>query len=328
MTKETLLHIVNKQLSSEGVALLGGLSGCCSFEAIQPRQGQPACRTDNRKTTDKILNYISMLKRGLIMITSTLSANVYAQTSPLNIGTIAAGDSIIVVYDVTINGSANPVSNQGNITGSNFTAFNTNDPKTPAANDPTITEITFSPLPVTITSIKAYQRAQGVQIQWTTETENNMQQYEVEKLGFGQQFDKIGTVSAVGNSSSPTNYGLFDANPSVGNNYYRIKAVEKSGAVKYSPTVKVSIGKANPALVIYPNPVTDNSINLQLTNLDKGLYTLKLINDLGQHIFSKVINHVGGSASETILIKGAKSGMYRLLLVNGSKQFTASLVFN
>jgi hypothetical protein len=64
-----------------------------------------------------------------------------SQTSPLPVGTIAPGDSIIIVYSATVN-SGPTITNQGSISGTNFTTFNTNDPKTPAAGDATVTTVT------------------------------------------------------------------------------------------------------------------------------------------------------------------------------------------
>jgi hypothetical protein len=62
----------------------------------------------------------------------------------LNIGTLAPGDSVTITFQVTVDNpySGGPnVSNQGQVTGTNFSPVNTDDPDTGAAGDPTLTPI-------------------------------------------------------------------------------------------------------------------------------------------------------------------------------------------
>jgi Bacterial Ig domain/Calx-beta domain len=65
-------------------------------------------------------------------------------TVSINIGTLAPGDSVTITFQVTIDNpySGGPnVSNQGTVSGSNFSNVLTNDPDTVAANDATLTPI-------------------------------------------------------------------------------------------------------------------------------------------------------------------------------------------
>jgi large repetitive protein len=64
----------------------------------------------------------------------------------LNIGTIPAGESVTITFNVTINNPLSPtnatqVANQGTVSGSNFGSIVTDDPDTGALNDPTITPV-------------------------------------------------------------------------------------------------------------------------------------------------------------------------------------------
>ena len=77
--------------------------------------------------------------------------------------------------------------------------------------------------------------------------------------------------------------------------------------------MKVFIGKGKQAISIYPNPVTNGTINLQLTNQPAGEYGIRLLNKMGQVMISKQINHDEGSSTETIqLNKYAAHGIYQL----------------
>ncbi|PJF21804.1 MAG: hypothetical protein CUN56_09215 [Phototrophicales bacterium] len=61
---------------------------------------------------------------------------------------IPPGQQIVIVYQVTINEDLQPnvtvISNQGVITGSNFSPIYTNDPETTLENDATLTQLGFN----------------------------------------------------------------------------------------------------------------------------------------------------------------------------------------
>ena len=64
---------------------------------------------------------------------------------------------------------------------------------------------------------------------------------------------------------------------------------------------------------IYPNPVRNGIINLQLTEQPPGTYGIRLLNKMGQVMLSKQINHTEGSSTETIqLDKYSPRGIYQL----------------
>lgn len=169
-------------------------------------------------------------------------------------------------------------------------------------------------LPVTLSSIKAYENNQGVQIEWTTQQETNVNRYEVERSENGQQFSKLESIKAKGNSNVVTNYNFFDAHPFAGKNFYRIKIIDLSSKVTYSQVTKMNIINNGPAMItLYPNPVVGNTVVLQMNNLQKGNYQVILTNEIGQRITAKMINHSGGSATQTIeLSKIFAPGVYQL----------------
>ena len=191
--------------------------------------------------------------------------------------------------------------------------------------------VVFSPsvaLPVTLSSVKAYQKNTGVQVEWITQTESNMDRYEVERSQNGQSFNKIGTVAAKGNSSIINNYNLFDAAPNNGVNFYRIRSVDKNGQATNSAIVKVNISSnvQTQLITVSPNPVEGNSVTVQFTNLTAGTYTISLSNKLGQQIASKVVQHPGGSATETLEAQVLATGLYQLKITGGGSVITKQVI--
>jgi hypothetical protein len=163
-------------------------------------------------------------------------------------------------------------------------------------------------------------------VEWTAQTEVNMEKYEVEKSTNGQQFSKATSVVARGNNNNPAAYDWMDVNANNGNNYYRIKAISKTGEVHYSKVIRVHIGNVGNGIGIYPNPINDYVVSLSL-NLPKGKYTITLTNKLGQQIFNKEIEHLGGAATQTVQFENnLAQGVYQLAVSDGENNYVQQLI--
>jgi hypothetical protein len=103
--------------------------------------------------------------------------------------------------------------------------------------------------------------------------------------------------------------------PAPGEYYYRIKSTSHNGIVTYSDVVKVKVMKASPELYVFPNPVTNNIIQLQLNKAVAGVYTTALYSNSGQLINTEIISHTGGTATKTIQPKQRlTAGTYQLMV--------------
>jgi hypothetical protein len=202
----------------------------------------------------------------------------------------------------------------------------TTDTASSAADRFTIVFSPASTLPVTMSTVKAYQKASGIQVEWSSVTENNIDRYEVEKSTNGQQFIKVGTVASTGNGSSLNSYTWFDASPNAGSNYYRIRSVSKAGSAEFTSIVRVALTNNAENISVYPNPVKGNVVGLQLNNLAKGNYTITITNQLGQPVYSKTIEHQGGSASQTLQTETMAAGIYQLKLAGERTNIATKLI--
>lgn len=104
-----------------------------------------------------------------------------------------------------------------------------------------------------------------------------------------------------------------------------------SGANRFSIVFgKPGIVQAgNPAISVYPNPVVNGVINLQMNNMPQGAYNVRVFNSIGQVIATKQINHAAGSATETLNIKGLSKGMYQLEVVKpDNSKFSSKVMAN
>lgn len=263
-----------------------------------------------------------MKKITISIIVILLSCLTYAQSiNPITIGTIHANDSVVIVYDVTID---NPlpagvmsIGNQGTLSGSNFANIVTDDPDTPAALDTTYTPV-INLLPVTLIDFTAMKEKAMVLVQWHTSLELNSDRFEVQHSTDGIGFNKIGSVKAAGNSSTQKDYSFLHATPVKGMNYYRLKQYDLDGhaVVYYIRAVKFD-GNEVQDIYIYPNPVTQGTINVQLTAIEKGTYMVSLYNNAGEKITEQSISYSGNGAPVNIsLPKVLAAGAYTLKVQN------------
>jgi hypothetical protein len=169
-------------------------------------------------------------------------------------------------------------------------------------------------LPVTISSVKAAQLNNNIAVEWKVENEINILKYEVEKSTSGTVFTSSYSVNVNGSANANNTYNWLDVNAVQGNNFYRIKTYSNNGEVKYSAIVKVNINSSKTSsMKIYPNPVTNNTINLQLANQPKGNYLLKLTNNIGQTIYTTSMQSNSINSTLSINIPGKlTSGVYNL----------------
>jgi N-acetylneuraminic acid mutarotase len=184
-----------------------------------------------------------------------------------------------------------------------------------------------STLPVDFSTLKASQKNAAIRVDWHMATETNTKIYEVQRSANGHQFVKAATVAATGSSA----YNWLDVAPNAGMNYYRIKAISNDDEAKFSLVVRVNMSNGRGGAVsVYPIPITGSNFSLQLINKEKGNYTLRITNTVGQTLLSKTISHSGGSATQTVqLTNELPKGVYQLDITaeDGTKE-TKKLVIN
>jgi len=181
-------------------------------------------------------------------------------------------------------------------------------------------------LPVTLSSIRASQLGKGIQVQWSGYNEVNMKGYDIERSANGNAFTTLGNVVAKNNNAVTNDYTFFDASPINGDNFYRVKAISKDGSAQYSATVKINLAGANTGLLVYPNPITGKTLNIQLNNIDAGKYALSIYNMAGQKLYSETINHPGGTIALAVNMRGAAKGVYQAVLTGNGQSYTKTIL--
>jgi len=184
---------------------------------------------------------------------------------------------------------------------------------------------TGTTLPVRISSVTATASNDKINVSWKTENEINIDQYIIERSNDAIHFEAITAIVAKNNSST---YNYTDAQPFSGKNFYRIKILDKSGRSVYSNIVSVNLTvKGKNELLVYPNPVINKNIQLQLTGMDAGNYTLQLFNNEGQQVYSKSLGNINGTQSIALpLQQNIATGTYRLVVKSNNQQLQQTII--
>ncbi len=113
-------------------------------------------------------------------------------------------------------------------------------------------KLALSPLPVTWLEFHAQALDDYVRLNWITETEQDNQGFEVQRLSLEGKWKEIGFVPGAGNSVSRQHYQFNDMHPFKGLNYYRLRQEDWDGRSDYSKVVGVRFTFDMPD--VYPNP--------------------------------------------------------------------------
>ncbi|MCR5887792.1 FG-GAP-like repeat-containing protein [Hymenobacter sp. J193] len=168
------------------------------------------------------------------------------------------------------------------------------------------------PLPVELTEFTATVAGPAlVRLAWATATEQNSQNFEVERSADGRTFTRIGTVPAAGTSTSPRSYELLDAVlPSdAARLYYRLKQVDTDGTFAYSPVRTVTFPHSltpafTPSLSVFPNPTQGSAT---LTGAAPGT-AVTVLDALGRPVLSATAD--GAGRAVLALPAGLPAGVY------------------
>ena len=172
----------------------------------------------------------------------------------------------------------------------------------------------LNPLPVELLSFKAECEKEQMKITWSTASEINNELFTIERSPNGVEFESIGSVNGVGNSTTNQYYSLLDHAPLDGINYYRLKQTDFDGTYKYSETItKYScINSGNVKIYSY----VEHDQNIQVVmETNAGEKATLFVTDLsGRVVYNKGVTIASGFNQFTIPVSTFSQGMYMITL--------------
>lgn len=173
----------------------------------------------------------------------------------------------------------------------------------------------------------AVRNNQAVDVNWQAENISKANIFNIQKSSDGIHFQNASSVKV--NDASVGQYRFTDNNPLEGDNYYRIFSADKDGKINYSKTMKVNLANELGNISIYPNPATAENLNLKMSNLAPGEYSIRLMNSFGQSFLNKKIQYNGGTVIEKIQpAQKVPAGIYRIEIISqDGKRKTMNIIF-
>lgn len=125
-----------------------------------------------------------------------------------------------------------------------------------AASNTASTNCEIVTLPVGLTMFNAILKDSKVNINWSTNSEINTEYFEIQKSRDGELWQTIKVEIAAGYSTENIDYAFTDEKPFAGTSYYRLKQMDKDGALTYSSVRSVS-DKPDQVVKVYPSPADE-----------------------------------------------------------------------
>ncbi len=189
-------------------------------------------------------------------------------------------DQILGTSPVTVDGKG-VVTGEGGYTGTNA-----------AVTDPSLG---CAPLPVELISFTGYVNKCTPELSWTSATEENFDQYELESSTNGRAFDLEATITGKGGAT--TQSYTYEASATEGSVYYRLKMVDLDGTSVYSNILFLSADCSSvSSMEVYPNPVGQNNaltVSFKATQKEARLIVRDMLGrTLKQASFSVAVGEV------------------------------------
>lgn len=171
----------------------------------------------------------------------------------------------------------------------------------------TVSSYASAPLPIKLLNFTAKLNTGQVHTQWITLSENNFDCFIIERSTTGKEFEAIGKVPGAGYAIDNVQYkySFIDGSPFLGNNYYRLKALDLDGAYEYFGVVGVINEGASKHFYLYPNPSDGHSVsykvNFNLVESDRVV----------------IFNSLGIEAANVLVSRSTDTIIFNTQLVSG-----------
>ncbi|MEQ8811061.1 MAG: T9SS type A sorting domain-containing protein [Imperialibacter sp.] len=267
---------------------------------------------------------------------------VFGDFSAANKVTVDNGGLIIIDGNMSLtggnqeytdnNGGVGNLVVTGTISGNGDTAAANADNSTLSSKPQSIQDFVngggSTPLPIVLSYFRGVNLKNAVKLSWETASEENFDQFEIQRSFDGKHFDVIATEKGNGFTSEKHQYSFTDSDPDMGINYYRLNAIDFDGSSEIFETIAVEVAADFSSVAMYPNP--NNGTELQLNIPEELLYTAynvtMTVSDLqGRLVTTREITsaHVSTSFDQPL-----STGIYLVTIQTGKYSSTYRLLVN
>ncbi|GGM74557.1 hypothetical protein GCM10010967_02500 [Dyadobacter beijingensis] len=117
-------------------------------------------------------------------------------------------------------------------------------------------------LPVDLIYFKGEFESGRVALNWETAWEKSSKEFVIERSADMRNFGPVGAVAASGETAGRTSYAFTDNDPAAGNNYYRLRLVDRDGSFTTCKPVAVFAPEPISRIYVAPNPASPHTVTL------------------------------------------------------------------
>lgn len=181
-------------------------------------------------------------------------------------------------------------------------------------------------LPVTLIDLEGRLNNNHVALNWSTSTEQNSREFDIERSYDGVNFTKIGSVPAAGNSDGIENYVFTDPDIAHNDNYYRLEELDADNKTGYSKVILVQNTGTNGIFRVMNNPFT-SYIDVQFGTQVIGNVETRLLDITGKELYKDLNGGTGLTGMHIDLSrKNLSPGVYILELWYNNETHVAKVV--
>jgi hypothetical protein len=159
---------------------------------------------------------------------------------------------------------------------------------------------------------------ESIQLNWEAETDAEHDYFDIEKSATGAAFVSLGKKISI------LPYRIVDEDPFTGNNFYRVKQIDKDGSITYSNIINVYLVPKELQVSVYPNPVNE-IMHIRLNQQVPGMYTISLSDITGRTIYRKHLVGAGAAGTEVkIDLSSYAAQLYMLVVRNHKNEIIAT----
>jgi hypothetical protein len=161
---------------------------------------------------------------------------------------------------------------------------------------------------------RATQQKSDISIDWNVEGNVDIVSHDIMHSGDGINFDKLINVPGQEAKGTDLSYAWLHSNVTEGDHYYKIRTIDRDGEIYYSKTVMVKVQAQEGSFVVYPNPVVNREMHLQVFNKASGRYVVELYNSSGVKVATRQFQHPGGNTEWIIKSDNLSAGNYQIII--------------
>ena len=166
---------------------------------------------------------------------------------------------------------------------------------------------------VQIASLEGTATDNAITLNWTTDLEENIQSFEIQRTTDFFNFESLGII----NSKGPSNYTFIDEQPIKGANIYRVKIIQEGGAYDYTNLATISFPPAT-NISVFPNPAY-RQFKVAAQEAQAGTIRLELFSPNGVRILqTDWESQPGDPFEQVVLTSGLSKGLYLYKVTNGA----------